>query len=106
MDKKKYVAYVGTYTNGTSEGIHMYDVDMEEGTLSFRKVIPVNNCSHMTLSKNGKFLYSIADEGVEVFRVHPDGDLESINKVNINARYTSVHRLYRKISFRCRLPRW
>ena len=58
MDKKNYVAYVGTYTNGSSEGIHLYDVDIEEGTLSFRKVVPVNNCSHMTLSKNGKYLYS------------------------------------------------
>lgn len=85
MNKKKYVAYVGTYTNGKSEGIHMYDVDIAEGTLSFRKVIPVNNCSHMTLSKNEKYLYSIADEGVQVFRIHPDGDLKSINKININA---------------------
>lgn len=84
MDKKNYVAYVGTYTNGSSEGIHLYDVDIEEGTLSFRKVVPVNNCSHMTLSKNGKYLYSISDEGVQVFKIAPDGELESINKVNIN----------------------
>lgn len=84
MDKKKYVAYVGTYTNGSSEGIHIYDVDVEEGTLEFRKVVPVNNCSHVTKSKNGKYLYSIADEGVEVFAIHPDGDLEPINQVDID----------------------
>ena len=86
MDKKKYVAYVGTYTNGSSEGIHMYDVDVEEGTLSFRKVVPVNNCSHVTLSKKGDFLYSISDEGVEVFKIGPDGDLERMNKVNIDGK--------------------
>ena len=27
MGKKKYVAYVGTYTHGTSKGIQVYDVD-------------------------------------------------------------------------------
>lgn len=84
MDNKKYVAYVGTYTNGNSEGIHVYDVDVKEGTLSFRKVVPVNNCSHVTLSKNGKYLYSIADEGVEVFKIHPDGDLTPLNQVDID----------------------
>lgn len=84
MDEKKYIAYVGTYTNGSSKGIHLYDVDVQEGTLLFRKVVPVNNCSHMALSKNGSYLYSISDEGIQVFRVCIDGDLESVNTVNIN----------------------
>ena len=35
---EKYVAYVGTYTHGSSIGIHLYDVDVEEGTLTERKV--------------------------------------------------------------------
>lgn len=83
MDKKKYVAYVGTYTDGASEGIHLYDVDIESGEFTFRKVVKVNNCSHVTLSKNGKYLYSIADEGVEVFEILPDGDLKPINQVDI-----------------------
>lgn len=30
MGKKKYVAYVGTYTHGTSKGIQVYDVDVEK----------------------------------------------------------------------------
>ena len=33
---KKYVAYVGTYTHGTSKGIQVYDVNLEEGTLILR----------------------------------------------------------------------
>lgn len=33
MEKEKYIAYVGTYTHGSSIGIHLYDVDVEEGTL-------------------------------------------------------------------------
>ena len=33
MGNKKYVAYVGTYTYGTSKGIQVYDVDVENGKL-------------------------------------------------------------------------
>ena len=82
--KEKYVAYVGTYTHGSSIGIHLYDVNVEEGTLTERKVIPVNNSSHLAISLNGKYLYSIADEGVAVFSIDPDGDLTFINKVDID----------------------
>ena len=59
-------------------------MDVEEGTLSERKVVPVNNSSYVVKSKNGKYLYSIADEGVAVFEIKPDGDLELINKVGID----------------------
>ncbi len=83
-EKDAYVAYVGTYTNGTSKGIHIYDVDVEEGLLYLRKVVPVNNSSYITRSKNRKFLYSIADEGVRAFQIMPDGDLRAINQVDIN----------------------
>lgn len=78
--KEKYVAYVGTYTHENSVGIHLYDVDVEQGRLTERKVIPINNPSDLIVSANKKFLYSIADEGVEAFRILPDGDLEAMNK--------------------------
>jgi len=84
MAKEKYVAYVGTYTHGDSIGIHIYDVDIKEGILSERKVVPMNNSSYITRSKNGKYLYSIADEGVAVFEILSDGDLKYINKVGID----------------------
>ncbi len=79
MNSERYVAYVGTYTHGNSVGIHLYDVDLEKG-MKERKVIPINNPSHLTVSKDGRFLYSIADEGVESFRILPDGDLEPLNE--------------------------
>ena len=82
--KEKYVAYVGTYTHGSSIGIHLYDVNVEEGTMTERKVVPVNNSSHLAISVNGKYLYSIADEGVAVFAIEPVGDLTFINKVGID----------------------
>lgn len=80
MSKEKYVAYVGTYTHGNSVGIHIYDVDVEKGRMEEKKVVPINNPSHLTVSANGKFLYSIADEGVAAFKILPDGDLEPINE--------------------------
>ena len=79
----KYVAYVGTYTHENSVGIHIYDVDVENAKLVEKKVVPINNPSYLTVSKNKKFLYSIADEGVEAFEILEDGDLESINKSGI-----------------------
>ena len=84
MEKEKYVAYVGTYTHGSSIGIHVYDLDVENGYMAEREVVPVNNASHVAKSNNGKYLYSIADEGVEVLSIQPDGGLEPINKVGID----------------------
>ena len=80
MMEGKYVAYVGTYTHENSVGIHIYDVDELRGTLTERKVVPINNPSDLIVSHSGKYLYSIADEGVEAFAIQPDGDLIPINK--------------------------
>lgn len=90
-----YVAYAGTYTLGSSIGIHLYDVDVKEGRLTERKVFPVNNSSYLCISRNGKFLYSIADEGVAVFAIEEDGNLEKINQIDISGMrgcYLSVDR--------------
>ncbi|MGX8703421.1 MAG: lactonase family protein [bacterium] len=84
MADKHYVAYVGTYTHGTSKGIHIYDVNVEEGLLFLRRVVPVNNSSYLTCSRNGKVLYTIADEGVEAFQIEEDGDLTPINAIDID----------------------
>ncbi len=80
MKQDKYVAYVGTYTHENSVGIHIYDVDVEQGQLAERKVIPINNPSDLVVSKDRRFLYSIADEGVEAFQILADGDLVPMNK--------------------------
>ncbi len=48
--------------------------------LTERKVVPINNPSDLIVSHSGKYLYSIADEGVEAFAIQPDGDLIPINK--------------------------
>ncbi len=80
MEKEKYVAYVGTYTHENSIGIHLYDVDIEKGQMTERKVVPINNPSDLIVSNSGKYLYSIADEGVEAFSIEKNGDLTPINE--------------------------
>lgn len=75
----KYVAYVGTYTKTNSIGIHIYDIDDEEWFLQYKKVVKINNPSNLVISADGRFLYSIADEGVQSFRILKDGDLEPMN---------------------------
>ena len=37
MKKEKYVAYVGTYTHENSVGIHIYDVDVANGSMKERE---------------------------------------------------------------------
>lgn len=83
MKQQKYVAYVGTYTHENSVGIHIYDVDTENVTFKERKVVPINNPSDLVVTKDKKFLYSIADEGVQSFKILPDGDLEAMNSASI-----------------------
>ena len=80
MAKDKYVAYVGTYTHGMSEGIYVYDVDPDTGILTQKDVTPINNPSNLCVAHNGKFLYSIADEGVAAFSINDDGSLTKINQ--------------------------
>lgn len=80
MAEEKYVAYVGTYTHENSVGIHVYDIDMQKGKLIQRSVAPINNPSNVVVSHSGKFLYSIADEGVAAFSLDENGDLTKINQ--------------------------
>lgn len=80
MAKNKYVAYVGTYTHETSVGIYVYDVDPDTGILTEQSVEPINNPSDIIASHDGKYFYSIADEGVASFNVDNDGNLVKINQ--------------------------
>jgi 6-phosphogluconolactonase len=79
----KYVAYVGTYTRSGSVGIHVYDLKAEEGKLIERSVAPINNASYLVISKDGKMLYSIEDEGVASFSIDKNGDLTKVNSKSI-----------------------
>lgn len=84
MAKEKYVAYVSTYTQGDSHGIKVYDVDMENGRFIEKEKVEITNSSYITVSHNGKYLYSITDFGVESYVIEKDGGLELINFAPIN----------------------
>ena len=82
----KFVAYVSSYTRAGKKkvGIRVYDVDVEAGTLSEKSEISITNSSYVTISHNGRFLYSITDFGVEAFKIVSGGNLEKINRGSIN----------------------
>ena len=85
MAKKKYVAYVGSYTyTGKAKGITIFDVDVEKGLFKRREEIEVANPSDIMTTHDRKILYSIADEGVISFRIKGDGSLEKMNTRKIN----------------------
>ena len=83
MDKK-YVAYVGSYTNESGKGIHIYDMDVKNGFISERNEVIIDNPSFITFSADKQFLYSICDQGVSAFAILPDGNLELMNVQSIN----------------------
>ena len=81
---EKYVAYVSTYTRGDKNGIKIYDVDMEKGRFIEKDKVEITNSSYMTISHNGKYLYSITDFGVESYDILEDGSLKFINFASNN----------------------
>lgn len=79
-----YMAYVGSYSyTGKAKGITVYDVDANAGTFKKRCEIDVDNSSYLTVSRDGKTLYSIADEGVVAFRIQSNGSLTRLNSAKI-----------------------
>ncbi len=82
--KDRYVAYVSTYTMNDNHGIRIYDVNMENGRFTEKDKIEITNSSYITISHNGKYLYSITDLGVESYKILEDGSLELINFAPIN----------------------
>ncbi len=79
MSTERYVAYIGTYTKGSSVGIHILDLDTETNRFTERKAVEANNPSFVLVSNSGKTLYSTSDQGVNSYRITEDGDLEFMN---------------------------
>jgi len=84
MSDSKYVAYVSTYTMKDDVGIHIYDVDVENGSFSEKGKVHITNSSYLTISHNRKYLYAITDMGVESYKIEDDGTLTNINKASVN----------------------
>ncbi|MDD6572246.1 MAG: beta-propeller fold lactonase family protein [Thermoflexaceae bacterium] len=87
MSNDKYVAYVSSYTKNAKskgQGIHIYDMNVEEGRVIERDSVSINNSSYVILSTDEKHLYSICDEGVTSFTILEDGSLSLLNTAGIN----------------------
>lgn len=83
-EKERYVAYVSTYTRGDKHGIKIYDVDMERGRFVEKDKVEITNSSYVTVSHDGKHLYSITDFGVEAYAITETGSLKMLNLASIN----------------------
>lgn len=83
----KYMAYVGSYSyNGQAKGITVYDVDEKKGKFIYRCEVEVDNSSYLTVSHDGRMLYSIADEGVVAFRILENGRTQPCEQQQISRR--------------------
>ena len=84
--KETYVAYVSSYTRDSKDkfGIRVYDVDLEAGRMTEKEKVHITNSSYITASRNGKYLYSITDRGVEGYRIGKSGSLEAFTDASIN----------------------
>lgn len=80
----KFVAYVSCYTQGSKDGIKIYDVDVKNGVLKEKAKVSITNSSYITISHSRRFLYSITDYGVESYKILPDGGLETNSAASIN----------------------
>ncbi|WP_445731315.1 lactonase family protein [Mariniflexile sp.] len=90
--------YVGTYTDGDSEGIYKMQFNAKTGTLSDKQLaIAIENPSFITFSPDKKFIYAVGEgssSAVTALKVKMDGTLKFVNKVSSEGKgpcYVSVN---------------
>ena len=80
--------YVGTYTNGDSEGIYQFQFNTETGELTQKQLAATtDNPSFITYSPDKKYIYAVGEgktSAVSAFKVRPERSLEFINTVSSN----------------------
>lgn len=88
-ERPMYTLFVGTYTDGDSEGIYTYTFDANTGKLSHQKLAAkLTNPSYLALSQDKKNLYAVQETadfdslggGVTAFRLN-NGTLELQNSM-------------------------
>ena len=90
MDRE--LVYIGTYTEGESKGIYLFELDMATGALTPKGTTAVTGSpSFLALAPNHKYLYACnesasfhgtQDGAVSAFAIHKNGDLTFINQVS------------------------
>ena len=60
----QYLVYIGTYTNGASEGIYVYRLDLASGDLEYSsKATGVENPSFLNIHPSRRYLYAVNENG-------------------------------------------
>ncbi|NIA29685.1 MAG: beta-propeller fold lactonase family protein [Actinobacteria bacterium] len=82
-----FLVYVGTYTNGESEGIYLYRLNTANGELTyFSKTTGIENPSFLAIRPGGNYLYSVSQVrsqsgDIFAYRISPQtGELIFLNK--------------------------
>ncbi len=82
-----YYLFVGTYTNGKSKGIYVYDFNASTASANQISVTETKNPSYLALSPGGNYVYSVNENGgdqqgdVSAFSFDKkSGQLQFINK--------------------------
>ena len=81
----KFRVYVGTYTNGKSEGIYMFELDAKDGKMSKPALAAeAKDPSFLAIHPNHKYLYAVGEGGaksgdVSAYVIEPSGRLSYIN---------------------------
>lgn len=83
-EQNQYIGYVGTYTNGKSEGIYSFMLDTKAKKIEDVKVAAkIENPTYIAIGDDKRFLYSVAKEGenggIASFSINPNGQLNFIN---------------------------
>ncbi len=83
--------YVGTYTNGDSEGMYQFQFNTETGELSKKQLAASSeNPSFITYSPDKKHIYAVNENEagtISAFKVEDDKTLTFINKVSTHGAH-------------------
>jgi len=90
QEAKKARVFIGTYTDGDSQGIYRSELDLATGALSpVELAAELENPSFLAFSPKRDFLYSVCETeefhgasggGVAAFKLAPDGTLTKLNE--------------------------
>lgn len=96
MNAQTSTLFVGTYTNGDSNGVYTFEFDSKTGQLSNKKlIVEETNPSYLTFTKNKKFLYVINEvnsyEGengsVSTYLLNSNGVYQKVNTVSTHGAH-------------------
>ncbi len=83
--------YVGTYTNGDSEGIYQFQFNTETGELTSKQLAAISeNPSYLTYSPDKNYIYAVNENengATSSFKVKENGSLTSLNIVSTHGAH-------------------